>query len=84
MNPQNMKSKLILVAKLALLLLFTLMWFILIQAEYEILTKPELRNDVPIIKGLAAVYFFGFVLLIISVIIVFLIRSIRRPRKQSQ
>ena len=37
-----MKNKLIIIVKLVLLAFFSLMWFILIQAEYEIITKPEL------------------------------------------
>lgn len=54
------------------------MWFILIQVEYEIITKPGLQNDFPIIKGVYAVYFTGFILLIISAIIVFLLYLIKK------
>ncbi|MCK4297269.1 MAG: hypothetical protein KAX28_11525, partial [Candidatus Marinimicrobia bacterium] len=68
---------------LVLLAFFSLMWFILIQAEYEIITKPELQNDFPIIKGIHAVYFTGFTLLIISTIIVFLLYLIKKSKKDS-
>jgi len=50
---------------------FSLVWFILIQAEYEMVTKPKLQNDFPIIKGIYAVYFIGFILLLLSVVVVF-------------
>ena len=78
-----MKNKLIIIVKLVLLAFFSLMWFILIQAEYEIITKPELQNDFPIIKGIHAVYFTGFTLLIISTIIVFLLYLIKKSKKDS-
>ena len=65
-----MKNKLIIIVKLILLAFFSLMWFIFIQAEYEMITKPELQNDFPIIKGIYAVYFTGFILLVISAIII--------------
>jgi len=42
------------------------------------ITKPELQNDFPIIKGAAAVYFLGFILLAIGAIVVFLLFSIKR------
>ena len=78
-----MKNKLIIIVKLVLLAFFSLMWFILIQAEYEIITKPELQNDFPIIKGIHAVYFTGFTLLIISAIIVFILYLIKKSKKDS-
>jgi len=68
-----MKNKLLIFIKLVLLAFFSLLWFVLVQAEYEIITKPELQNDFPIIKGISAVYFLGFILLIISVIIALLL-----------
>jgi len=67
-----MKNRLIIIIRLVLLAFFSLMWFILIQAEYEMITKPELQNDFPIIKGIYAVYLIGFILLILSAVIVFL------------
>jgi len=67
-----MKNRLIIIIRLVLLAFFSLMWFILIQAEYEMITKPELQNDFPIIKGIYAVYLIGFILLILSVVIAFL------------
>jgi len=68
-----MKNKLLIFIKLILLVFFSFLWFIFIQAEYEMIAKPELQNDFPIIKGIYAVYFLGFILLIISVIIVSLL-----------
>lgn len=73
-----MKNKLIILLKLVLLALFSLLWFFLIQAEYEMVTKPELQNEFPVIKGVYAVYFLGIVLLIISVIIVFLLPLLKQ------
>ena len=68
-----MKNKFLIFIKLALLVFLSLLWFILIQAEYEMITKPELQNEFPVIKGVYSVYFLGFILLIISVIIVSLL-----------
>jgi len=73
-----MKNKLITTVKLVLLAFFSFTWFILIQAEYEMIIKPELQNDFPIIKGIYAVYFLGFILLIISAIIIFLLYLIKK------
>ncbi|MFA6255245.1 MAG: hypothetical protein WC675_04440 [Patescibacteria group bacterium] len=73
-----MKNKLTTIIKLALLAFFSLVWFLFIQAEYEMVTKPELQNDFPIIKGIYAVLFLGSILLIIGVIIVFLLYSIKK------
>lgn len=67
------KNKLLIFIKLFLLMLFSTMWLVLIQGEYEMITKPELQNEFPIIKSVYAVYFLGFILLIISVIITFLL-----------
>jgi hypothetical protein len=85
-----MKNKLKVIIKLILLALFSLMWFVLIQAEYEIITKPDLRNDIAIIKkifgesfnGILTVYFLGFILLVISAVIIFLLYSIYAKRKK--
>jgi len=68
-----MKNKLLIFIKIAVLAFLSLLWLLLIQAEYEMITKPELQNDFPIIKGIYAVYFLGFILLIISVIIISLL-----------
>jgi pimeloyl-ACP methyl ester carboxylesterase len=67
-----MKKKILFVIRLVLLTFFSLLWFILIQAEYEMITKPVLQQDFPVIKGVGAVYFLGIVLLIISAIIFYL------------
>jgi hypothetical protein len=74
------KNKLLIFVKLALLAFFSLLWFILVQGEYEMITKPELQNEFPIIKGIYAVYFLGFILLIISVIIAHLSYSIIKSK----
>jgi len=76
-----MKNKLLIFIKLAFLAFFSLLWFILVQAEYEMITKPYLQKDFPIIKGVYAVYFLGFILLIIGVIIVLLLFSIKKSSK---
>jgi len=76
-----MKNKLLIIIKLVVLAFFSLMWFILIQTEYEMITKPELQNDFPIIKGVYAVYFLGFILLIISGIIVSLLPFFKKIKK---
>ncbi len=73
----RMENRLLFIIKLALLAFFSFLWFILIQAEYEMITKPQLQNDFPIIKGVYAVYFLGFILLIISVIIVSLLKLLK-------
>jgi len=68
-----MNSKFQIFLKLILLVFLSLVWFVFIQVEYEIITKPELRNDFPIIKGTWAVYSLGFFLLITGIIIVYLL-----------
>lgn len=77
-----MKNKFLILIKLVFLALFSLVWFVLIQGEYEMITKPELQNDFPIIKGVYAVYFLGLILLVISVIIAYLLYLIIKSRKQ--
>jgi len=77
-----MKNKPLFITKLILLGFFSLIWFFLIQGEYEMITKPKLQNDFPIIKGVGAVYFLGFILLIISAIIACLLFLIIKPREQ--
>jgi len=76
-----MKKKLILFLKIVALAFLSLLWFLLIQGEYEIITKPELQNDFPVIKGPSAVYFLGSVLLIISILIFLLFISILKKLK---
>jgi len=73
-----MKNKLNIIVKLVLLAFFSLMWFFLIQAEYEIIIKPQLQNDFPVIKGIGAVYFLGFIIFILSVVIVYLLYLIKK------
>ena len=68
-----MKNKHKIIFKLIVLLFLSLFWFIFIQVEYEIITKPELRNDFPIIRGIWAVYSLGFFLLITGIIIIYLL-----------
>ena len=71
-----MKNKLKIFIKLVLLIFFSLIWFFLIQAEYEMITKPDLQNDFPMIKGSGAVWFLGFILLVLSAIIIYIIYSL--------
>ncbi|OGZ31955.1 MAG: hypothetical protein A2V69_03545 [Candidatus Portnoybacteria bacterium RBG_13_40_8] len=70
------------ILKLILATVFALVWFILVQAEYEIITKPELAKDFAIISGIWLVIFFGFVLLSIAAAIIGLLYSIRKSREQ--
>ena len=78
-----MKNKLLIFIRLVFLAFFSLIWFLLVQAEYEIITKPELQNDFPIIKGAGAIYLLGFILLAMGIIVAYLlfliIRSIKQP-----
>lgn len=55
-----MKNNFLICIKLFLLAFFSLLWFFLIQGEYEIITKPELQNDFPINKGVGAVCFVDY------------------------
>ena len=73
-----MKDKSKIIFRIILLLFLSLLWFVFIQVEYEIITKPELRNDFPIIKGIWAVYSLGFFLLITGIIIVCLVYYFKR------
>jgi len=70
------KNKITLISKTVLLAVLSLVWFVFIQAEYEMVTKPMLQNDFPVIKGVYAVYFLGIILLILSTLIIFLLFSI--------
>jgi hypothetical protein len=69
------------ILKLAPLVMLSLLWFVLVQAEYEIITKPELRRDFPVVQGLTAVYVLGFILLIISVVILYPLMSVIKELK---
>jgi len=73
-----MKNKLIIILKLVLAGFFAFTWFILIQAEYEIITKPELAKDFAIISGTRLVLFFGFVLLFLSAAIIGLLWGLKK------
>jgi len=45
-----MKKNFLFIFKLLIIVFFSLIWVVLIQAEYEMITKPELQNDFPLIK----------------------------------
>jgi len=75
-----MKDEIIVITKLILAIFLFLVWFVLIQAEYEMITKSELQNDFPVIKGVYAVYLTGFILLVIAAIILYLLYSIKKSR----
>ena len=79
-----MKSKIRVIAKLILSALLFLVWFFLIQGEYEMITKPELQNDFPIVKGVYAVYLTGFALLVIAVAISLLLYSIKKSKTPTE
>ena len=79
-----MKNKIIIIVKLILTAFFSLVWFIFIQVEYELVTKPELQNDFPIAKGIFTVYLTGFIVLVSIVIILFLLYSIKKSTLQSK
>ena len=80
----KMKSKIIVIAKLILSVFLFLAWFFLMQAEYEMITKPELQNDFPMVKGVDAVYLAGFILLVIAVIVFYLLYSIKKFRMSTE
>ncbi|HXK37019.1 MAG TPA: hypothetical protein VJ553_05565 [Candidatus Paceibacterota bacterium] len=79
-----MKSKIRVIAKLILSALLFLVWFFLIQGEYEMITKPELQNDFPIVKGVYAVYLTGFALLVIAAAIPLLLHSIKKSKTSTE
>jgi len=76
-------NKMKIIIKFILLTFFSLIWFVLIQAEYEIITKPELRSECPLIQGVGCVYAFGLILLILSAIIIYLLYTIIKKFKKS-
>jgi len=65
------------------LIFFLLVWFVLIQAEYEVITKPELRDEIPLVPGIWGVYFLGFIVLILSLIILYLFYILIKKFKNS-
>jgi hypothetical protein len=71
-----MKLTLPTIFKLILTAILTLIWFVLIQAEYEIITKPELRDECPVFQGFGAVLFGGFIILVLSVIIILISKNL--------
>jgi len=79
-----MKSKIMVIAKLVLSIFLFLVWFLLVQGEYEMITKPELQNDFPIVKGIYAVYLTGFVLLVIAAAIFLLLYSIKKSQTPTE
>jgi len=79
-----MKRKILLIIKVLLLLLFSFMWFLLVQAEFEMLTKPYLRAQCPVVQGSACVYFGGVILSIIALFIFALSYSIYKHFKQKK
>jgi len=80
----RMKSKIMVIAKLVLSIFLFLVWFLLVQGEYEMITKPELQNDFPIVKGIYAVYLTGFVLLVIAAAIFLLLYSIKKSQTPTE
>lgn len=69
------------IIKIVILIILSLVWFVLVQGEYEMITKPNLQNEFPIIKGIYAVYFLGFILLIIGILIIMLLYSIKKSKR---
>jgi hypothetical protein len=69
------------IVKIVMLIFLSFVWFILVQGEYEMITKPNLQNEFPIIKGIYAVYFLGFILLIIGILIIMLLYSIKKSKR---
>ena len=78
MTAPVLKNKFVFFIQLVFLIIFSILWFVLIQGEYEMLTKPALQYDFPIIKGIYAVSFLGIIILILSLIIAYLIYSITK------
>ncbi len=78
-----MVKKLAIIIRSVLVLLLAFAWFIFAQAEYEMITKPELQNDFPVVKGIHAVGFMGFILLVLAITVIFLLYSIRKSLKKN-
>ena len=79
-----MKKKITLILKSVLVVFFSLTWFLFVQAEYEMIAKPELQNDFPLIKGIAAVYLTGFILLVLAAAVIFLLYLIKKSLKKDE
>jgi len=77
-----MKNKIKVAIKLILSIFLFLAWFLLLQGEYEMIVKPELQNDFPIVKGVYAVLLTGFILLGIALTIIYLLHSIKKSGTQ--
>jgi len=75
-----MKKILLLIFKIVIILFLGMVWFFLLQGEYEIITKPYLRNEFPVIHGAGAVVVLAIVLIIIAIAIVTTILSIFREK----
>lgn len=76
-----MKNKVMLIFRVVLLGLLCLFWFIFIQVEYEIITKPYLLDDFPDLKRMGGAYLFGIVVLVASLLIIYLIYPALRRLK---
>lgn len=75
------KNKIINVIKIISVVILSLMFFVLIQSEYEMITRPELVNDYPWIASYHAVYILGFILVIIVLTGLYLIYSIIKSKE---
>jgi len=73
-----MRNKVVIAVKAFFMAVLSFLWFLFIQAEYEIVIKPELRDDLPFFYGMYSVVFTGFLLLLMAAAIVFLWRSIKK------
>jgi len=77
-----MKKSFITYLKILVTIILFLIWFIFIQAEFEMVTKPELQTEFPIIHGWGAVCVFGSIILLISIsFAIMLISTLRDLRK---
>ena len=80
----QMKNTLGIVLKSIAAVFLFLLWFVFIQSEYEMITKPELRSEFPIIKGTAAVTVFGLITLIVLALGVWVSMSLCRDLKKTK
>lgn len=64
--------------KLALLLYLSFVLFILVQVEYEIITKPQLQDEYSYILNNNSPYVYGFVVCILSIFTVLLAKSMKQ------
>lgn len=79
-----MKKILLLIFKIVIILFLGFVWLFILQGEYEIITKPYLRNEFPVIHGAGAVVILAIVLIIIAIAIVTTILSILKERKYTK